>query len=86
METPALVAGETSAQTASVLENATGLLEKGRAVLDPGPYCAYELNAARGKAPGEPYEGKLHVRFDEGVLETGAMERIETPAQGESRR
>jgi hypothetical protein len=24
----------------------------------------------RGKAPGEPYEGKLHVRFDEGVLET----------------
>ena len=24
----------------------------------------------RGKAPGEPYEGKLHVRFDEGVLGT----------------
>lgn len=28
------------------------------------------LNAAGGKALGEPYEGKLHVRFDEGVLET----------------
>lgn len=24
----------------------------------------------RGKALGEPYEGKPHVRFDEGVLET----------------
>ena len=24
----------------------------------------------RGKAPGEPYDGKRHVRFDEGTLET----------------
>jgi hypothetical protein len=28
------------------------------------------LNAVGGQALGEPYEGKLHVRFDEGVLET----------------
>jgi len=62
VETSMLVAGETSAQTAGVLEDATGLLEKGRPVLDSGPHCAYELNAAGGKAPGEPYEGKLHVR------------------------
>src|SRR5262249_1366368 len=71
MEASALVAGETSAQTASVLENAAGLLEKGRPVCDSGPYCAYQLNTAGGQAPGERYEGKLHVRFDEGVLETG---------------
>src|SRR5215467_8634893 len=70
VETSALVAGEASAQTAGVLEDATGLLEKGRPVLAAGSDCAYELNAAGGKAPGEPYEGKLHVRFDEGVLET----------------
>jgi hypothetical protein len=26
----------------------------------------------RGKALGEPYDGERHVRFDEGVLETGS--------------
>ena len=40
----------------------------------------------RGKAPGEPYEGKLHVRFDEGVLETelwnGLRHRREAKAAG----
>src|ERR1700687_2497269 len=50
-ETAALVADQTSAQTAGVLEDATGLLEKGRPVLDSGPHCAYELNAAGGRLP-----------------------------------
>ena len=44
-------AGEALAQTAGVLEDATGLLEKGWPVLDTGPYCAYELNAAGGRLP-----------------------------------
>jgi hypothetical protein len=30
----------------------------------------------RGEALGEPYEGKLHVRFDEGVLETESRRRL----------
>ena len=30
----------------------------------------------REKALGEPYEGKLHVRFDEGVLETEPRQRL----------
>jgi hypothetical protein len=33
-------------RTAGVLEDATGLLEKGWPVLDTGPHGAYELNAA----------------------------------------
>src|SRR5438270_5415165 len=51
VEAPALVADQTSAQTASVLGNATGLLEKGRPVFNPGPHCAHELNAAGGRLP-----------------------------------
>lgn len=50
METSALVAGEASAQT-GVLEDTPGLLEKGWPVFDPGPDCAYELNAAGGRLP-----------------------------------
>ena len=46
VEAPTLVAGQTPAQTAGVLEDATGLLEKSRPVLDTGPHCVYELNAA----------------------------------------
>jgi len=65
-----MVAGQASAPTAGVSGNASGLLERGRSVFDTGSCGAHELNAAGGKAPGEPYEGKLHVRFDEGVLET----------------
>jgi hypothetical protein len=30
----------------------------------------------RGKALGEPYEGKPHVRFDEGALETEPRRRL----------
>ena len=30
----------------------------------------------RGKAPGEPYDGKRHVRFDEGTLETEQWARL----------
>jgi hypothetical protein len=30
----------------------------------------------RGKAPGEPYDGKRHVRFDEGTLETEPWVRL----------
>src|SRR6266481_5789068 len=30
----------------------------------------------RGKAPGEPYDGKRHVRFDEGTLETERWARL----------
>ena len=51
VETSTLVAGEASAPTAGVLENASGLLEKGRPVLDTGSDCAYELNAAGGRLP-----------------------------------
>jgi Transposase, Mutator family len=40
----------------------------------------------RGKAPGEPYEGKLHVRFDEGVLETELWSGLRHRRYGESRR
>jgi hypothetical protein len=40
----------------------------------------------RGKAPGEPYEGKLHVRFDEGVLETELWSGLRHRCTGESRR
>src|SRR6266853_4708455 len=40
----------------------------------------------RGKAPGEPYEGKLHVRFDEGVLETELWSGLRHRHNGESRR
>ena len=39
-----------------------------------------------GQAPGEPYEGKPHVRFDEGVLETGQWNRLRHRRCGESRR
>src|ERR1043166_2389584 len=67
MEPPSLVAGETSAQTASVLENATGLLEKGRPVLDPGPNCAYELNAAGGRLP----ESRMRENFTYGSMRGG---------------
>src|SRR5579859_6193438 len=38
----------------------------------------------RGKAPGEPYEGKLHVRFDEGVLETELWSGLRHRRYGES--
>jgi len=38
----------------------------------------------RGKAPGEPYEGKLHVRFDEGVLETELWSGLRHRCCGES--
>ena len=38
-----VVAGEASAQTASVLEGVPGLLEKGGSVPDSGPYRAHEL-------------------------------------------
>src|SRR5436190_20360857 len=30
----------------------------------------------RGKAPGEPYDGKRHVRFDEGTLEKEQWARL----------
>lgn len=40
----------------------------------------------RGKAPGEPYEGKLHVRFDEGVLETELWSGLRHRCKGESLR
>ena len=36
----------------------------------------------RGKAPGEPYEGKPHVRFDEGVLETESRYDLNGHAAG----
>ena len=69
-----------------VLEDATGLLAEGWPVLGTGPDCAYELNAAGRRLPKSRMR-EPHVRSDEGVLETGAVERIdETPAQGESRR
>src|ERR1051325_9465977 len=72
LETPSLVAGETSAQTASVLENATGLLEKGWPVLDSGPDCAYELNAAGGRLPESRFApalgGPLEQRRTSGGL------------------
>jgi len=83
--TSALVAGEVSAQTAGVLEDATGLLEKGRPVHDSGPHCAYELNAAGGRLP----ESRMRENFTYGSMRgagDGAMERTETPAKGESRR
>ncbi|MEW5884988.1 MAG: transposase [Armatimonadota bacterium] len=34
-----------------------------------------EAERRRGKALGEPYDGKRHVRFDEGVLETEVTAR-----------
>jgi hypothetical protein len=64
VETSALVAGETSAQTASVLENATGLLERGWPVFDSGPYCAFELNAAGGRLP----ESRMRENFTYGSM------------------
>src|ERR1700736_669526 len=63
-ETSALVADQTSAQTASVLENAPGLLEKSRPVLDSGPHCAYELNAAGGRLP----ESRMRENFTYGSM------------------
>src|SRR5215467_3854735 len=38
----------------------------------------------RRKAPGEPYEGKLQVRFDEGVLETELWSGLRHRRYGES--
>ena len=46
-----MVAGEASAQTASVLQDAPGLLERGGSIRDPGPHCAHELNAVGGRLP-----------------------------------
>ena len=64
METSALVAGKAPAQTAGVLEDATGLLEKGRPVLDTGSHCAYELNAAGGRLP----ESRMRENFMYGSM------------------
>jgi hypothetical protein len=64
VEAPALVAGETSAQTASVLANAAGLVETGRPVLDSGSYCVYELNAAGGRLP----ESRMKENFTYGSM------------------
>ena len=64
VETSALVAGQAPAQTAGVLEDATGLLEKGRPVLDAGPHCAYELNAAGGRLP----ESRMRENFTYGSM------------------
>src|SRR5689334_5842472 len=64
VETSTLVAGEASAQTAGVLEDATGLLEKGWPVLDTGPDCAYELNAAGGRLP----ESRMRENFMYGSM------------------
>src|ERR1700694_2961473 len=63
-EPSVLVADQTSAQTASVLENATGLLEKSRPALDSGPHCAYELNAAGGRLP----ESRMRENFTYGSM------------------
>src|ERR1051325_3929191 len=51
VETSALVAGEASAQTTGVLEDATGLLETGWPVFYAGSDCVYELNAVGGRLP-----------------------------------
>src|SRR5512142_450305 len=58
-----------------------------------GPACTrhrvglcIRAECRRGKAPGEPYEGKLHVRFDEGVLETELWNGLRHRCCGESRR
>ena len=69
---------KTSAQTASVLEYAAGLLEKAP-LLDSGPHCAGELHAAGGRLP----EGRMREEFTYGSMRgagDGAMERSETPA------
>jgi hypothetical protein len=62
VETSALVTDETSAPTASALENATGLLERGRPVLESGPLCSNELNAAEGRLPESVEESSRTVR------------------------
>ncbi len=56
--------GQASAQATGVLEDATGLLEKGRPVLDSGPDCAYELNAAGGRLP----ESRMRENFTYGSM------------------
>ena len=40
----------------------------------------------QGKAPRDPYEGKPHVRFDEGLLETEPRNGLRHRHDGESRR
>jgi len=64
MDSATLVACQTSAQTASVLGNAAGLLEKGRPVLNSGSDCAYELNAAEGRLP----ESRMRENFTYGSM------------------
>ena len=81
-----MVAGQTSAQATRVLEYATGLLETGWSVRYSKVALCTRAECRRGKAPGEPYEGKPHVRFDEGVLETGLWNRLRHRRCGESRR
>ena len=64
VETATVAASETSTQTASVLENVTGPLEKGWPVHDSGPYCAHELNAAGGRLP----ESRMRENFMYGSM------------------
>src|SRR5689334_7579725 len=63
-ETSTLVAGQASAQTAGVLENAAGLLERGWSVFNAGPDCAYELNAVGGRLP----ESRMRENFTYGSM------------------
>ena len=50
--------------TAQKVEDATGLLEKGRPVCDSGRYRAYELNAAGGRLP----ESRMRENFMYGSM------------------
>ena len=59
-----VVAGEASAQTASVLEGVPGLLEKGGSVPDSGPYRAHELDAVGGRLP----ESRMRESFTYGSM------------------
>src|SRR5438552_759144 len=64
VQAPEVVAGQASAQAASVLEDAPGLLERGGSVCDPGPYCAHELNAVGGRLP----ESRMRENFTYGSM------------------
>src|ERR1051325_5432966 len=64
METSALVAGQAPAQTTGVLEDATGLLEKGWPVFHAGSDCAYELNVVGGRLP----ESRMRENFTYGSM------------------